>query len=838
MLKPSLSLLCLLAALPVAHAAPAPMKPLTAPLVAPAQDVAQLVTAQLQAAQGADRDGIWDAARKVRSAAASLGQEAEVDGALDQTLRGNAAPGVVLAAAAARLVGPNPDLDALVTKVEPLLAAADVEVAAGAAELLGRRIFRDLGVEERAALAKRLQGIADDGDAAPELRIESAVSAYQIARGIEKGKARSRLRSFLGSSDPELRALGALALAEIGDEVRGDLETELSRLAELPGETGSLADTLLKLEATRKMHEDKYRKLQTLYNQQATPENLTKITNLLEMIHDGHIEGDRFEDDELIDAALNGMLGVLDEHSSFMPSDSFKQFSMDLLEENYGGIGAYVRNDPVDNIFTITRPIYSGPAYEAGLQTDDKIVQIDDWPTLGNDQEDIIKRLKGKPGTTVRLYIWRRGMDPGLITRPTEDMVVEIERAQISVPATAHQMLPGGIGLVELRSFNRNATADVAAAIDALRKEGMQALVFDLRFNGGGLLSEAAGIADLFLPKGVDIVSTEGRIGRPETLTSRNDPFVPLDMPVVVLINRYSASASEIVSGALQDHDRATVLGERSFGKGSVQNLFPLYGYLDDQYQDENGNNKWDSWEPLTQDHNGNGEFDFAPHVRLTIARYMLPSGRSIHREFDRENNLINPGGVVPDVQSQGELIEGWRLVERRELNGTTKIRDYVDAHWDEHHDEFVAFAYNDEKNPDLYPDFDSFYESLDTPLDPDDVRVLIRAEIRRRIQDERGGAFPIGDFVEDVQVQDAIRALLEELGSSVADVPGYAAVITQTLNEDGTHTLAETSGPNERNGELRAAKETLIAARDQGAELSREELDEMIELLEGLARD
>lgn len=829
--KPTV-LVALLAAVPLwSFTASTSAAPLTPP-----QDLTTLVQGQL-AKVGGDRDSAWEAARALRSAAVDLGQEATLDDNLDATLK-TAQGGALLAAAAARLVGPAPDLDLVVERVQPLLAGAETEWALGAAELFGRRIFRDLGTDERADLASALQAIADDGDAAPELRITAAVSAYEIARGIQKGKARSRLRSFLGSSDAELRSMSAMALASIGDEVRGDLETELARLADLPGETGQLADTYLKLEATRKMHEDKYRKLQTLYNEQSTPEHLVKISNLLEMIHEGHLEGDRFEDEELIDAALNGMLGFLDEHSSYMPGEAYKAFSMDLLEENYGGIGAYVRNDPADNIFTITRPIYSGPAYEAGLATDDKIVRIDDWPTLGQDQEEVIKHLKGKPGTTVRLYIWRRGMDPGLIQRPTEDMVVEIERAQISVPATSYQMLPGNIGLVELRSFNRNATEDVAAAIDALRKEGMQALVFDLRFNGGGLLSEAAGIADLFLPAGKDIVSTEGRIGKPETLKSQNPPFVPMDMPVVCLVNRYSASASEIVSGALQDHDRATILGERSFGKGSVQNLFTLFGTSDDQYKDENGNHKWDEWEPLVLDHNGNGEFDFAPHVRLTIARYLLPSGRSIHREFDRDNNLINPGGVIPDVDSQAELIEGWRLVERRELNDSLKVRDYVDDHWETHHDEFVAFAYNDEKDPSLYPDFDTFFAGLDTPLDPDDVRFLIRNEIRRRVQDERGGAFPIGDFVEDVQVQDAVRELLEDLGMSVADVPAYAATIKQELNEDGSHTVAGVETEETRRGHLLDAAKALIAARDTGVELSPEELTLVIELLEGLARD
>jgi len=811
--------------------------------VAPAvsiEEIAALVDARLAAAIDESVESLWDDARTLRDTAKLMDSATALDEVL--TARLDASAGLdgapLLFAAVARLVGETPDLEQISSRVTPLLDSSNVQVATGAARLLGRHAFRGLSGDDRTTLAAALQTKADNGDLAPTLRIASAVSSYEVGRGINKGKARARLLSFLGSDDPELRSQGALALAEIGDEVRGELADELESLAELPGETGRLADSYLKLEATRKMHEEKYRKLQSLHDSENVPENLRRVANLMAMIHDGHIEGDLYDDDQLIDASLNGMLRSLDAHSSYMTPEEYKLFSMDLLEENYGGIGAYVRTDPVDNIFTITRPIYSGPAYKAGLATDDKIVRIDDWPTLGEAQEDVIKRLKGKPDTAVRLFIWRRGMDPGLISRPTEDMVVEIQRAQISVPSTSYQMLPGKIGLVELKSFNRTATTDVGMAIEALLADGMQGLIFDLRFNGGGLLSEARGVADLFLPKGLKVVTTEARVGPSQTLVTEIDPVVPIDMPVTCLINRYSASASEIVSGALQDHHRAQLIGERSFGKGSVQNLFELYGYRDDSYVDENGNHKWDSWEKLNRDYNQNGEFDFAPHVRLTIARYLLPSGRSIHREFDHEHNLINQGGVVPDLESDAQLIEGWRVVERRKVLESQSVRDYVDANWAAHHEEFAAFAICDEKNPQLYPDFDSFYESLDTPLEFDDVRVLVRAEIRRRIQDDRGGAFPFGDFEEDVQVQDAVTSLLEKLGQSPSDFPSFATTFTSKREEDGSHDEPIASlDAAQRENDLESATRALIAARDASGSLTGDDLAGVIELLEKLSK-
>ncbi len=803
-----------------------------------AGDLVDLLDDNLARVKTAAPNEIWERASSLREAATALSQGGELDTALDKRLEDvlSLAPRQVLFAGATRLIGGAADLAGLQSDLTPLLANENNEIAIATAELLGNETFRGLGVEERTALAEDLQAVADDAERSPEVRIAAATSSYSIGRGSLKGEARSRMTSFLNSEDANLRALGALALASIGDNIRGELEDELTRLASLPGETGRLASSYLKLGATRSLHEAKYSKLQKLYNSEQTPENLERVAALLEMIHDGHLEGDRLEENELIDAALNGMLGALDSHSSYMPAEEYKQFSMDLLEADYGGIGAYVRNDPVDNIFTITRPIYSGPAYEAGLATDDKIVQIDDWPTLGNDQEEIIKRLKGKPGTVVKLYIWRRGMDPGKITRPTKEMIVEIERAQISVPSTAHQMLPGGIGLVELKSFSRTATEDVRAAIKELKEQGMRALVFDLRYNSGGLLSEARGVADLFLPKGLPVVSTEARVGPSQHLGTLEDAFIPAEMPMICLINRYSASASEIVSGALQDHGRATIVGERSFGKGSVQNLFPLYGYADDQYDDENGNNKWDPWEPLRYDFNGNGEFDFAPHVRLTIARYLLPSGRSIHREFDADKNLISPGGVSPDQEAEAGLIEGWRVMERRVLLDKQVPRTYVDQYWEEHHNAFRLMAICDEKDISRYPGFDEFYTGLETPLSKDDVRLLLRAEIRRRMQDERGGAYPFGDFEEDIQLQAGLVTLLKAIGeTSDQHIEYKSTFVTEVSADSGEADQVAALGTNASDAAIHDAKQRLIAAREGGTELGDDELLGLIELLNSL---
>ncbi|MEC8493670.1 MAG: S41 family peptidase, partial [Planctomycetota bacterium] len=508
------------------------------------------------------------------------------------------------------------------------------------------------------------------------------------------------------------------------------------------------------------------------------PPEFTRLNTMIEVIQTAHLDGGDVSRDDLVEAAMQGMLGSLDRHSSYFSSEAYEKFEQDLRGE-YGGIGAYVQTDPDDNLFTITRPIYSGPAYEAGLSTDDKIIRIDDWPTVGEATDDIIKRLKGRPGTTVRLYIWRSDMDPQLIERPTEDMVVEVERAQIAIPSVNRELLPGDIGLVELTSFGSDAAAEVRDAIQALTEESetgaLTGVILDLRNNTGGLLDQAAAVADLFLPPGKLVVSTESRVVRKQSFQTRRRPQIDVETPVVVLINRFSASASEIVSGALQDHGRATLVGQRSFGKGSVQRLIPMPREPEDEYSDENRNGRRDNWEPITKDWDGDGEFDYAPRIKLTIERYRLPLGRSIHREFDEEGNIESVGGIPPDVEIEPLRREPWILREMRRIQQTRVLRNWVAERFDGARETFERLAYNDLDDPSIYPGFDDLYDSLDTTLSRDDVRFLLRIEVRRRVQDVRGSAFTYGDFTEDVQLQAAIEEILRGAGKKVEDYAAYA---------------------------------------------------------------
>ena len=787
-----------------------------------------------RAEQAGPVEAIWRSASRLRDAARELGVE-DVDAALERALgSADRGPRAKLALVAARLEGADAAAakGKLAEALSELLSSKDEALVRAACGLASNTTFRTLEADARRGLLDRLHGIAEDATRTPSLRLDAAFAEGRIGMGDDVRKARGLMAEFLESGDAELRALGALALARSGAEVSGKLLDELERLAVAPDERGLLAQAYLERERTREVGERKLKNLAELHQLEAgekdpaapSSDEFDRLKNLMAMIRRAHPDGNDVTRDELLEAAMQGMLQSLDEHSSYLAPKAYERFEQDLAA-GYGGIGAYVGEDRQDGLFTITRPIYSGPAYKAGLMSEDKIVRIDDWPTLGKPTDEIIKRLKGRPGTKVRLYVWRRGMDSALIDRPTEEMVVEVERGSITIPAEQHQMLPGKIGMIVLQEFSQVASRELRGPLEEMLAAGMEGLVLDLRNNSGGLLEEAVNVSALFLPKGTLVVSTKSPLRETEKLATRSEPVIPADMPIVVLVNRFTASAAEIVSGALQDHRRATVIGERSFGKGSVQTLMQLPPYRDDQYNDENRNGRWDNWEKITRDWDSDGEFDFAPRVKLTIARYYLPTDRSIHREVDKDGNLLNSGGVSPDMAIAASRLEAWRVEAMLKLRDQQKPREYVDRNWAEHKDLFSRLADNDRKETQLYPGFDEFYAGLKTPLSPDDVRQMLRAEIRRRVQDARGQEFPQGDFVEDLQLQAGIRRVFESLGRSVADVEEYRA----TIQPDNSPRLAVAQDDKAR---LRDALDALNSALKADRRLSESTLRELVEVI------
>ncbi len=317
---------------------------------------------------------------------------------------------------------------------------------------------------------------------------------------------------------------------------------------------------------------------------------------------EGHFVG-QVEADDLYEAAISGVVDHLaDPNSQYFPASVWEDERI-RTQGNYGGVGLEVTDR--DGYITVVAPIPGTPGARAGVRPGDRIVEVDNRSVVGWVTDQAVDLLRGEPGTNVRMGIRRPGADAVI--------QFDVTRAHIEVPSVPFAtMLDEGVGYVPLLNFNRTTTWEVEAAIDSLMVEGMTSLVLDLRRNRGGLLTEGIGVADLFLDSGKDIVEIRGRTAATEKYAARQVERYP-QLPVVVLIGYGSASAAEIVAGALQDHDRALLIGSTTYGKGSVQSLFSLAG--------------------------GNA-------LKLTTAHWYTPSGRNIQME-EVAQAARSKGGVL-----------------------------------------------------------------------------------------------------------------------------------------------------------------------------------------------
>jgi len=328
-------------------------------------------------------------------------------------------------------------------------------------------------------------------------------------------------------------------------------------------------------------------------NNEETYKGLKLFTDVIEIVQKNYV--DEVDTEKMVEAAIQGMVRSLDPHSTLLPPDALNELQIDTHGE-FTGIGIHVtmRN----NLVTVISPIEGTPAYRAGVKAGDKIVKVDGTAT--EDLRDAVKRMRGPKGTTVVITIIRQG-EP-------EPLEFTLVRDVIPIYSVKAERLKPGYGYVWITNFRENTTSDVIEALQAMETDEapLKGLVLDLRDNPGGILNQAIEVSDLFLDSG-EILSIKGRDGRNTKVFKAHANSVKRDYPIVVLINGGSASASEIVAGALQDHKRALILGTTSFGKGSVQTVETL--------------------------RDGYG-------LKFTIARYYTPSGRSIQAK-----------GVAPDVE-------------------------------------------------------------------------------------------------------------------------------------------------------------------------------------------
>ncbi|MAU92655.1 MAG: hypothetical protein CMJ93_00375 [Planctomycetes bacterium] len=645
------------------------------------------------------------------------------------------------------------------------------------------RIFSNDAFYDRQQPATALQEWAaslaiSNVDAWTEAQLCLANNAPAALRRIALRELRS---ACYDAENPDLATLAILALARSSSPISPDEVALLKKVSEGIDLHATHAQSLLAGLQQEQLFRDKIDSLNKLLRAKPNvslsnegSDELDSLRELLMRIERQHMEGKNYTRQELIGAAADGMLHLLDPHSSYFSGDEFSDFMFGMTQE-YGGIGAYVQT--IDGVFTITRPIYSGPAYGAGLLSEDRIITVDGWSTIDQPNDEIIKRLKGPPGTTVNLEVVRRGW--------SEPHFYDVIRDRIKIPVVRSDLLPGGIVYIELISFSSDVAQRLFDVIADARKQGpVKGVILDMRNNPGGYLNEAVDICDLFLPKGKLIVTTKSRAESDRQYRTRGRAFIPKDVPLAILINKYSASASEIVSGALSIHGRAITIGERTFGKGSVQNIFEMNTSTDEKFVDTDkgaGKNRiHDDWEEYT-DSNNNDKYDYGDRVKLTIAYYYLPDGSTIHTLRDHLGKVTKQGGVSPDIESAFEEVP---FIEAREISHLLEdeqIQDYAKLLFEEHRERAVELAINDHHNLEEYPEWDSFYEGLNTELEGDDIRRWVRRYLRTRVSDARGEVFPgngfVGDYVEDPVLLRAIQELFSNLELDIANVSEYADI-------------------------------------------------------------
>ncbi len=694
-------------ATPAAPAAPAtPAAPAAAP-AAPAPEVnVQTIEEVLQALAQIGDEPVWAAGEKL----AQLGDKdrprliAALEGASPEAT-------LALGQALLRLGEQKPATEAL----EKLLLTAEAPLARrqDAAALLGT-----FGGELAAARLRQLMNRAD----LPELlQVEAAKAAWKLTHG---GQAYDKLSQLMEhASSLRARDEAVLALGRFGRFA--EVKPKLEALGEQPGRIGDEARTLLMLNE----------QVDNAVSRDTFPSRL--VSEVVKQIREKYAPDESNpEEKKLLDSeslateAARAVLNSIDPYSDYLDRESYREM-LEQIDASYGGIGAWVGMR--DGRFTILTPMYGQPAFKAGLQSLDVVEKIDGKEIRDFKLKDIINMLKGPAKTKVAVTVWRRGW--------TKSRDFEVVRDVIKIPAVVSQELPGGVGYVRLTSFNDVSAADVRKAIEGFKGHGDQGVIFDLTNNPGGLLSAAVQVGSLFLGEGKRIVYSEGKpdvYRRQDYHAPAGEPFYT--GPLVVMVNEGSASASEIVAGALRDHKRAKLVGRKTFGKGSVQQLIPVLA--------TRGQTR----------------------IKLTIAKYYLPGGSCIHKK-----------GIDPDVEVKEEEIPLGEVEARLAMRDNRDLDNWLVQNYTAHEQEFRALLDFDEYNPEKYPGFDALFEKLVAKypkhnLTKDMVRRELRQALRRHMMNLLGEEIPV-DLEENATLQRALVTLGESLKGGLPDLPVYRTI-------------------------------------------------------------
>ncbi|MSR46580.1 MAG: PDZ domain-containing protein [Planctomycetes bacterium] len=771
---------------------PAPMG------LAPGLD--ERVDAILGRAEKGSLAAICDAARELTELGVSA--KAELKAKVTQDAARAASPAVRLAIGRALI-----ELDEKDLARDTLLAVAQESAAPAATRLLAVQMLGvgDFSMDE--AVVKLMKARLD-AELDPIAKIATAKALYKVSTG-DRPRAVKEMERALESERSDVRAQAALALAEAGS-----IEKALAVLKKLqhdPTPEGRIALAYIEKDKAARTIEAKLRKGNAhnvgrggAGDDYAPSGDLDLLEEVLDKLTERHVAGNDYRTaelrEELIEAAADGMMRRMDPHSNFFTQKEHERWNLDL-QRDYGGIGAYVDQIGEERVFTITRPIYSGPAYEAGLRSRDQIWKVDGWETTGiKDINEIIARLKGPAGTPVTITVFRRGW--------TEPQEMQLHRERIVIPSVSYDMLPGEIGYIELATFARESPKEMVEALRALEKRGMKGLILDLRNDTGGFLEVAQVLVGVFCGEGKLVVRTEGPMPQDsqpyETPTIGINSFSdPKKLPMAAMINDVSASASEILAGCLKHYGRATLVGTHTYGKGSVQTpMSPSTRF--ERFTDQNGNGEWDTGEPFV-DRNNNGKWDIGPYMKITTGRYFLPDGTTPDRQYDTNGIVLTQeidgkryikGGIHPDALVDLHEPDLWKEQELAKLlskstdrRRATIFHGYLDDHYEANRDLFLKLAIGDRHDWSQYPGFNAFYDGLDTRLAKEDVRVYLRHYLRERVCDDRKQIFPgqgyfiLGDYQEDNQLQAAIKSVLEQLGRKPVDIADYAAFDTKLVD-------------------------------------------------------
>lgn len=452
--------------------------------------------------------------------------------------------------------------------------------------------------------------------------------------------------------------------------------------------------------------------------------NLEIFANIYQELNTHYV--DDIDPARLMRTGIEAMLETLDPYTNYISETDIEGYRY-MAEGKYDGIGANVRK--IGDYVTIVDPYEGGPAIDAGLQAGDMIIAVEGKDAKGKKADEVNDVLKGFPGTEVTLTIRRPGEE--------QDRIVKVKRDEVDVKNVPYSgMINNEIGYVVLTTFTNNAGKNVENAIRNLQKEnpGMKGLIFDLRNNGGGYLREAVNISNLFIPKDEVVVTTKGKVrDRDRSFNTVNEPLLP-EMPLVILTNKYTASASEIVSGVVQDLDRGVILGDKTYGKGLVQNTVDL---------------------------------EYNAKLKLTTAKYYIPSGRCIQSVSYKDGEpvdvpeeqravfktrggrkVLDGGGIIPDVETgdknqsaivrfltEDDLIFHYATIYHQEHDQIGDARDYKFGDFED----FVKFVHD--KKVEFKTNTEQELEELLSAAEEEHFKELIESsinQIREQINQEK----------------------------------------------------------------------------------------------------